>query len=151
MKPSSFSKLQKFDTPTFQVPSCSTAVPTWFFRATVPSSRMLYFTVAEALVIPETLSTLAVAPELSDEGASDACENCVPSCSRLTRVATGVLPLKKVVQFFVIVAAVPVAAGDDDDGELLGGVLELGLLGLLLHAAMPAVRAHAAIIIGSDL
>jgi len=117
---------------------------------------MSYLTVAELLVIPETLSTLAVAPELSDDGASEASGNCEPSCSRLIRVATGVLPLKKVVQFFVIVAAAPEVGADDDDGdeagaELLGGELELGVLGLLLHAAMPAARAHAANIFGSDL
>jgi hypothetical protein len=154
---SSLSRLQKLETPTFQVPAWSTAVPTWFFRTGVPDSSTVYFTVAELDVMFETLSTFAVAPALSAEGASDACGNCEPSCSKLTRLATGVFPLKKVCQFLVMTAAVPDAAGEvavvvGAELVLPGGVLELLLPEPpLLHAAMPPASMHAANIFASDL
>jgi hypothetical protein len=76
-------------------------------------------------------------------------ENIDPSCSRLTRLATGVFALKKASQLVVIsfssapLAAEPdevagaLAAGDDDDDA--GGV-EVVLL--LLHAARPRPAMH---------
>lgn len=78
--------------------------------------------------------------------------NVDPSCSRLTRCATGVLGLKKATQFAAIafsaadeeaddVDDADGAAAADDDGTVLGA--ELVLLLLLLHAARLTPRADA--------
>lgn len=76
--------------------------------------------------------------------------NWEPSCSRLTRLATEVLLLKKVSQFLVIPAAAPSGAEDEDgelvaDGDVVAGAgeeevaddagVELEPLGLLFPQA----------------
>ena len=69
--------------------------------------------------------------------------NACPSCSRLTRCATGVFGLKKASQFVVIVCSASVAEEPDevdvaaagDDGAEAG--VELVVLLPLLHAARP--------------
>src|ERR1700733_1743668 len=46
--------------------------------------------------------------------------NSEPSCSRLTRCATGVFGLKKAVQFAAIVFSSPARAVDEDDEDAAG-------------------------------
>ena len=101
---SSVSRPQKLATPTFQVPSWSTAEPFWFFSSGVPDTRMSYVTWASDVVIIVTLETCAVASAARPEPAWDLMieENVDPSCSRLTRFATGVFALKKASQLVVI-------------------------------------------------
>jgi len=149
---SSVSRPQKLVTPTFQVPSSYTAVPFWFFSSGVPDIRMEYVTWASEEVITVTLVTCAVACEARPEPAWDLMieEKSDPSCSRPTRVATGVFALKKAAQLAAITFASPVAAdGVDgaadaagaagDEGDAAGVVLLL----LLPHAARPRPAMHA--------
>jgi hypothetical protein len=77
--------------------------------------------------------------------------NCEPSCSRLTRFATGVFGLKKAVQFAAIVFWSPATAVDEEDEDADGAAAadvggELGvelLLPLLPQAAIPPPTAQA--------
>jgi hypothetical protein len=75
-------------------------------------------------------------------------ENCCPSCSRLTRLATEVFALKNAVQLAamaLLAAEPPVAAGADDDGaDELADALPADAPPLLLpQAVTPAPTTHA--------
>jgi hypothetical protein len=152
---SSVSSPQKLTTPTFQVPSSYTAVPVWFFSSGVPATRIEYVTWACEDVVTVTFVTCAVASDARLDPAWDLMieEKVDPSCSRLTRFATGVFALKKASQFAAIsfwsaeTADEPedvedadgAAAGDDADGLAAG----VELLLLLPHAARPRPTMHA--------
>ncbi len=100
-------------------------------------------------MITVTLVTCAVACEARPEPAWDLMieEKSDPSCSRPTRVATGVFALKKAAQLAAITFASPEAADEadaaglaaGDDGDAAGVVLLL----LLPHAARPRPAMHA--------
>src|SRR3984957_3527578 len=138
---SSVSRPQKLARPTFQVPSCRTAVPDWPPSAVWPASTMLYPTVACVGEVTVTLVTLA---DASAARPPPACDWMIeakswPSSRRLMRWATGVLALKKALQLAAMVpaaaelaglleAALAEAAGAEEDEE---AVLELVLAGVL--------------------
>lgn len=148
---SSVSRLQKLVTPTFQVPSWSTAEPFWFFSSGVPDTRMSYVTWASDVVIIVTLETCAVASAARPEPAWDLMieENVDPSCSRLTRFATGVFALKKASQLVVISFWSAAVADEPDDVDGLAAGVEdddaggVELLLLLPHAARLRPTMHA--------
>src|SRR5450631_3022689 len=100
-----------------------------------------------------TLVTFAVAWDASPEPAwplmTEA--NTCPFCTRLIRLVTGVLALKKAVQFAAISWAATPPAGAADDGAELAGAAELDdglaaglLLPLLVLLLLQAARAKPA-------
>lgn len=98
------SRPQKTSSPTFQVPSCSTAEPLAPLATVCPSAERSYFTAALVGVFTETESTLELRPLASGVEASEliAEENCEPFSSSATRLALGVEELKNVFQLVVI-------------------------------------------------
>jgi hypothetical protein len=127
-----------------------------------PPTTRSYFTSACVFVILLTDLTFAVKPAASGECccAVMIAANWEPSCSRLTRLATEVLLLKKVSQLVVMAAVEPAGAADAElveAGDVVAGAgeeavgddggVELEPLGLLFPqaaaAAVSATSAHA--------
>lgn len=121
------------------------------FSSGVPPTRMLYVTSASEDVITVTFATFAVAVAARPEPAWDLMieANVDPSCSRLTRFATGVFALKKASQFAVICcSSADVEVEPEDADGLAAGADDAGVLGLgaelllLLQAARARPAMH---------
>ena len=149
------SRPQNTSSPTFHVPSWSTAVPVAPLATVVPAAVRSYFTVACVAEVSVTESTFEVTADASGlpENASTAEANVDPFCSNWTRLLFGVDELKNASQLAVIAATAaeepPLVLGLADelfeagavvDDDVAGGVLVV--LGLLEHAVTAAASAR---------
>jgi hypothetical protein len=149
------SSSQKLASLTFQVPFSSTATPFAFGNAAVLPRYTVYVTVACLDEVSWTADTLAEADEPRADMPLIVLAKAVPFCSRVTRWAFGVDPLKNFSQLDLMVAVVAleapvppaalavgaaeVAAADG----LAAGALELGLLEQAVIAAAASTKPSA--------
>jgi hypothetical protein len=117
---------QRLASPTFQTPSCNTAVPVWLGSRVDPLDVRSYFTVAVVAEVSVTLVTLA--PRLLTRLARPlmAPANELPFCNSVTRSELGVLELKNFSQFAVICATAAELPDDEEAGAEDAGADDAG-------------------------